>query len=287
YEARASDIFIAVMGMTGSGKSSFISMCTDEKVEVGHGLEGCTQRVRPYKCKWSNSANVYLVDTPGFDDTARSDTEVLKEIAAWLNDSYKENVLLRGVLYLQSITDPRMQGTAKRHIWMFKKLCGPSALQNVLLVTTMWDKVQPEVGKAHEHELVSTREFWGWMIGKGSQAHRHDNTRGSAMSLLNVLVARGPKWERALDLQVDMVDCRLSLSDTKAGQEVEGTIRRRTEKFQCEIEELRKQMREALSSKDKKAIDMLTEQQEQMQVAIWRMEHDREQLRVNAEKLHA
>lgn len=38
---RPSDVFIAVMGVTGSGKSSFISMCSDTRVEIGHTLEAC------------------------------------------------------------------------------------------------------------------------------------------------------------------------------------------------------------------------------------------------------
>lgn len=35
---RSSDIVIAVMGVTGSGKSTFISQLVDQEVPVGHGL---------------------------------------------------------------------------------------------------------------------------------------------------------------------------------------------------------------------------------------------------------
>jgi ABC-type lipoprotein export system ATPase subunit len=37
----ADDIVIPVMGITGSGKSTFISLCTEEKVDIGHGLMSC------------------------------------------------------------------------------------------------------------------------------------------------------------------------------------------------------------------------------------------------------
>lgn len=40
-QPRPSDIFVAVMGMTGSGKSTFISLCTGEDVAVGHDLQAC------------------------------------------------------------------------------------------------------------------------------------------------------------------------------------------------------------------------------------------------------
>lgn len=34
-------VFILVMGMTGSGKSSFVASCTGKRVTVGHGLQSC------------------------------------------------------------------------------------------------------------------------------------------------------------------------------------------------------------------------------------------------------
>lgn len=35
------DAYIAIMGVTGVGKSTLISLCSEEPVEVGHGLESC------------------------------------------------------------------------------------------------------------------------------------------------------------------------------------------------------------------------------------------------------
>jgi ABC-type proline/glycine betaine transport system ATPase subunit len=35
------DKFFLVMGMTGSGKSTFVGRCTGEDVTVGHGLYSC------------------------------------------------------------------------------------------------------------------------------------------------------------------------------------------------------------------------------------------------------
>jgi dephospho-CoA kinase len=37
----SSDILIAVMGMTGVGKSTFINYFADQKAEVGDHLESC------------------------------------------------------------------------------------------------------------------------------------------------------------------------------------------------------------------------------------------------------
>ena len=40
---RAEDIVIAVVGVTGVGKSTFISYFTDEEVGIGKTLESCEQ----------------------------------------------------------------------------------------------------------------------------------------------------------------------------------------------------------------------------------------------------
>ena len=75
YEPAEGDVFIAVLGVTGAGKSTFISKCTEKEVSIGHNLQACTQEVGVFLCK-SREFNIYVIDTPGFDDTDRSDTEV-------------------------------------------------------------------------------------------------------------------------------------------------------------------------------------------------------------------
>lgn len=40
-KARSNDIFIAVMGLTGSGKSTFLSHLTKSQVEIGDNLRSC------------------------------------------------------------------------------------------------------------------------------------------------------------------------------------------------------------------------------------------------------
>jgi hypothetical protein len=40
-ELNSNDIFIALMGVTGAGKSTFISHCTSTHVEIGDDMESC------------------------------------------------------------------------------------------------------------------------------------------------------------------------------------------------------------------------------------------------------
>ena len=51
---------------------------------MGEGLNSCTDAVQPGKPFNLNGRSVVLIDTPGFDDTNRSDVEVLNVIATSL-----------------------------------------------------------------------------------------------------------------------------------------------------------------------------------------------------------
>jgi len=53
---------------------------------------------------YSPSIRITLFDTPGFDDTDRSELDVLKETAAFLSHTYKQDVLLSGIIYFHRIT---------------------------------------------------------------------------------------------------------------------------------------------------------------------------------------
>lgn len=57
-------------------------MATGNDLVVGHTLDSCTTMVRMVKVH-----DIILVDTPGFDDTYKSDTEILNMIADWLKDT--------------------------------------------------------------------------------------------------------------------------------------------------------------------------------------------------------
>jgi len=61
----------------------FISQVTGNADGIGHALTSCTSEIKVTKVE--NLANIVLVDTPGFDDTKKSDLEILEMISKWLN----------------------------------------------------------------------------------------------------------------------------------------------------------------------------------------------------------
>ncbi|KAJ5678494.1 P-loop containing nucleoside triphosphate hydrolase protein [Penicillium maclennaniae] len=275
-EPRTNDVFIAVMGVTGSGKSSFISLLAEPgtNVSIGHGTQG----VNSYLYKHDDDINVYLIDTPGFDDTNRDDSDVLREIALWLSESIKSSVKLSGMFYLHRIADPRMQGTAKKNLLMFKRLCGENALKNVILVTTMWDKVKDSEGDARERELKETEDFWGYMVRNGSRVERHFNNQESAKQLVSKLL----KEKRIeLTIQDEMVREKRDLNQTNAGRTLDNELASEREKWQKLAVQQKADMDEAMRLRDKQLATVLSEERLKSEAKAKKLNEEREKLRVN------
>ncbi|KIM70816.1 hypothetical protein SCLCIDRAFT_1206976 [Scleroderma citrinum Foug A] len=209
------DVIIAIMGPTGSGKSSFISRVTGNADGIGHTLTSCTSEVKVTKVE--KLANVVLVDTPGFDDTNKSDLEILELISKWLNKTYRNKVYLSAIFYFHRITDNRMAGTPLKNLRVFKKLCGNNAMAQVFLVTTMWDEVEEDVGVERLNELKST--YWKGMVSRGSTVVEYRNTWDSATKLLDDATRRSSE-RRHVTLQKEISELKMELRETEAGQQL-------------------------------------------------------------------
>ncbi|KAI6107644.1 P-loop containing nucleoside triphosphate hydrolase protein [Pisolithus croceorrhizus] len=213
------------MGPTGAGKSSFVAKATNSGDEgVGHGLISHTSDIKATRCIIGGS-NVVLVDTPGFDDTKKSDLQILESISDWFNKSYKKGTSPSGILYFHRISDNRMAGTPLKNLRVFKKLCGNKVMPHVVLVTTMWDEVDESVGDERFQELKDN--YWRPMILQGSTTYRYRNTLKSAEELLLQLVERKRReiasQKQSADkvrLQKQMADKNMELRETDAGREL-------------------------------------------------------------------
>ncbi|KAK5635417.1 hypothetical protein RRF57_011129 [Xylaria bambusicola] len=273
------------MGMTGSGKSSLIALCTNEQVEIGHDLQSCTQDVRTYSFRHPKlrSGRIHLVDTPGFDDTNRSDTEILRTLAAWLTRTYSNGVKLSGILYLHRINQPRMQGSALKNISLFRSLCGDDALKKVVLVTTMWDITENDIAESREKQLKNMRKYWGGMIAKGSQLIHHDNTRKSALALFNAFMEADEKI--TLKIQSEMVNGNKSLEGTDAGNDIKEMLAEQNARLKKERQDLETEFREALKKRDEELADALEELRRENEQALRQVLDSHQRLQVTVQQL--
>ena len=189
--------------------------------------------------------NIVLIDTPGFDDTTRSDMEILSMISHWLKTTYvvffvflsrtpsfghryERDVKLSGLIYLHRITDNRMAGSPYKNLRMFGELCGDLAMNQVVLVTTMWERVVGPIGESREKELHSI--FWKSLREKGSEV---DSLKiasyQEAWKIINKVVNRHlqNKKTEAVLLQEELVDQKIKLSETHAGKALYTDLQRK------------------------------------------------------------
>lgn len=77
---------------------SVINEASGSDFAIGRGLESCTSEVQATKPFKLNGREVTLIDTPGFDDTSRSDTDILAMIGAYLSQTSVFTIMLFPVL---------------------------------------------------------------------------------------------------------------------------------------------------------------------------------------------
>ncbi|KAI0925626.1 hypothetical protein AcV5_008311 [Taiwanofungus camphoratus] len=275
YMTYDDEIAIAIMGATGSGKSTFINLVSGSNLEVGNGLKSCTSSVEISATFEMSGRSITLIDTPGFDDTTRSDTDILKMIALFLSTTYENNRKLSGVIYMHRISDFRMTGISRRNFSMFRKLCGDETLKNVVIVTNMWGEVSEEKGLARERELATDDILFKPVLQKGAQMMRHDNTYQCAMTILGQLINNRPK---ALRIQRELVDEHKDISQTAAGEELARELAELARKHREELQQVQKEMREALLAKDLETRKELEQVRKELESNVKKIENDRERL---------
>lgn len=225
------------------------------------------------------------MDTPGFDDSTKTDTQILMEVADWLNRAYSADVLLSGIIYLHRIIDARIGGQASKvsrqavtnwelkfdllskSLRSFKRLCGEDAFRKVVLATTFWDQVNSDLGERREQELKSEWDYWREMMERGSQVLRHDQGRHSAKRILKYLIDQRRANDRPapLAIQREMMVERKPLSQTGAGAEMMSQLERQRLEYEKRLRDLRQDLEEAIASKDKELqarIEELTKEAE-------------------------
>jgi hypothetical protein len=188
---------------------------------------------------------------------------------------YKEGVTLAGVLYFHRISDFRMGGISTRNFKMFRKLCGDSTLQNVVIVTNMWGEVSTEVGEAREAELIREDIFFKPVLDKGAQMARHENTVPSAERIVRLIIDNHPL---PLRIQRELVEEGKDISETSAGEELNRELNAQIKKHQQEMLVLKEEMQQAMKDKDEETRRELEIETQKMQREISRFENDAKRL---------
>ncbi|KAF8667442.1 50S ribosome-binding GTPase [Rhizoctonia solani] len=243
---------IALFGATGTGKTTvrFINNATKSTLKVGYDLDACTKDVETSPPIQLDGRKVQLFDTPGFDDTYLSDTEILTRITGFLTASYSKGIKLTGIIFLRRITEDKLTGVSRRMFDVFQKLCGTDTLSNVFLVTTKWPEEPTKELTEREDKLIKHPEYFAPVIAQGATYMRltHNDQR-SAHEVIRAVLLKKPV---TLLIQKQIVDERKTLLETDAGYEVQKDLNNLIKEQQQMMADFKKEMEEAAKKNDEK-----------------------------------
>jgi hypothetical protein len=183
---------------------------------------------------------VALIDTPGFDDTYKSDAEILELIAKFLAETYSQDMLLSGIILLQPISGNRVQGNERKRTRLFEKVCGPGAFSKVVIATTMWDDLKDQFqGNQRVEERRTSNDFWGKMVEHGAQITRHDNNPASARKIIGMLLKNVKPV--ILQMQTELAQNDGKVAATSAGRQLDSDLDETSRKLLAELQDLKKE----------------------------------------------
>jgi hypothetical protein len=100
-----------------------------------------------------------------------------------------------------------------KNLELFTKICGQKAMENAVLVTTMWSEVLEAVGVKREEELK--RSFWKDQVAAGCGIERFEATQESAWRIIGNIVEKNLGMN--VRLQEEMGDGGKTVNETEAG----------------------------------------------------------------------
>ena len=123
------------------------------------------------------------------------------------------------MLILHRISDNKFSQTADRVSTVLKNLCGNTAMNHLMLCTTMWDRVPEDEGFDRFDELCDTGA-WKEMIKKGAGtamiSNVGPNAKEEAKRIVSDLIKNALPVELAI--QNEMVHQKLTVETTSAGK---------------------------------------------------------------------
>ncbi|KAF3007915.1 hypothetical protein E8E13_011135 [Curvularia kusanoi] len=219
---------ILVMGLTGSGKSTFISKVTQQTVPIGHSLGSCTVEADMYPYQRPNGDLHWLIDTPGFDDTNSTNAKILRDIVSFLcGVCSTQKICISGLLYLHRITDTRTPNSSLKSLRILEKFCGDAAFRDVTILTTRWDTLQAgddiEAAETRESKLRDGEKHFGPLCKGGAAYKRCENDTSSNVEIIEDILNQGRNVRLEVQLELEQ-DKQLQLVDTAVGRYLEGDL---------------------------------------------------------------
>ncbi|KAI0184660.1 P-loop containing nucleoside triphosphate hydrolase protein [Xylaria flabelliformis] len=207
-------IRIAVFGKTGAGKTSFIKRATGADLEVGDGAASTTKKIQQVEVSPDKvrGHTVFLIDTPGFNDTDLEEPTLFLNLAKWLGNSHYNGERLNGAIFLQGINEVRVLKGEEDGVKLFETIVGPKNFPRVIVATTMWDQVEQDFGVRNEENRA---KLWHNLRAGDAKFVRFYNTEDSAIEIVRGCLGF-PETEFLL--QKELIENRGKVGKTSAAK---------------------------------------------------------------------
>ncbi|KAK4446664.1 hypothetical protein QBC34DRAFT_411133 [Podospora aff. communis PSN243] len=180
------DVVILLIGLHGSGKSTFIKAATGADVRINkhsHGVSETTTKCEAYRTVYRNKIFT-IIDTPGLADKSNYEENlaILAQIADQLGKMDK--ACISGVIYMHSIQDMRLTAVHMANFRMLRAICGEQ-FPHVAFVTSRWDRVRHEDNRRYDrmnHDLELERRR---LLPRGPRIFRFLNDDESHEQILD------------------------------------------------------------------------------------------------------
>ena len=147
FEVSNSRKIILVIGLTGSGKSSFVNFITGKNLcKVSSKPDACTKDYKMVDLYFNNKI-FYFVDTPGLDD-ADGDKENIEAILKFRNTVPRINT----IIYCQNITEQKFNFSIKNLFELMKKLY--QDFSHLIIVRTHSDRSSDQFKNNKKNVLI-------------------------------------------------------------------------------------------------------------------------------------
>lgn len=184
---------VLVMGITGAGKSRLINMLAGNGVvREGNSSMPCTQRCLAVPIRLDGT-EFSLIDTPSFDDPARSGLDIVSDIADILVAQERLGISFRGVIYVHPVTDGLTVHVIQtlniiKHILGVQHEAGSDGGKfSIRPVFSQWHRVTQTEGQERVEEVINN-------LNKTTEGHyfsSNENQRFLGNRASAAVIARG------------------------------------------------------------------------------------------------
>ena len=197
-----------------------IEIVTKDTVSVNYSLDG---------------KSVTLIDTPGFDDSKRTDVDILRLLSKHLMETYRKGTLLNGIVFLQPINQPRVGAGERARTSLFKALMGEDAYDRIVIAATMWNDLKQ--AKKRQDQRIASDDIWGDMKKGGARVVTYEDTLECATEIVRSLMKFNGPVELLIQREL-AANCG-KLEDTSAGRQLDKQKGEEILKLKKDIEALR------------------------------------------------